>query len=118
VTQRTQEELLYELAREGPVEISETVVSLPNDGSVNCALHRYHSPEVTSFDRHHVWPKGDGGPDEESNLAVVCPTGHRNVHILLMLMHRIGPENVERTSWGEATWEMALAGFEQGKAQA
>ena len=105
-------ELQQQLRELGPYEMSDEVRVLPNDGSVECTLHRYHSPEVVSFDEHHVIPKGKGGPDEDTNIEVVCPTGHRNVHTLMRLFDRIGPEKVERTSWGEATWAMALRGWE------
>lgn len=48
-----------------------------------CQLHTKHMPETHINHRHHVWPKGDGGPDIEDNIIVACPTGHYNVHDLL-----------------------------------
>lgn len=48
-----------------------------------CMLHKKHMPEPHVNHRHHVWPKGDGGPDIEDNIVVVCATGHYNVHDLL-----------------------------------
>lgn len=87
------------------------VWTLPNDGSVSCDLHQYHSPEVVSFDIHHVIPKSMGGPDTQDNKAVVCPTGHRNVHTLLRVFASVGPDAADRVSWGEETWNMAMKGW-------
>lgn len=49
-----------------------------------CLLHRKHMPESHINHRHHVYPLGEGGPDIEDNIVVVCPTGHVNVHDLLL----------------------------------
>ena len=114
-TQTQDEKFTEQLAELGPYEIEEQVFLLPNDGSVECELHDYHSPEVTTFDRHHIHLKSEGGSDDDENFAVLCPTGHRNVHALLRLFRKLGPENVARPSWGHATWEMAMAGYEAGK---
>lgn len=48
-----------------------------------CELHTKHTPESHINHRHHVWPKGDGGPDILDNIVVVCATGHYNIHDLL-----------------------------------
>lgn len=48
-----------------------------------CQVHNRHMPESHINHRHHVWPKGDGGPDIEDNIIVVCATGHYNIHDLL-----------------------------------
>lgn len=50
---------------------------------VGCQVHAWHRPRVSEPDVHHVWPLGDGGPDTAENRVVVCPTGHRNIHVLL-----------------------------------
>lgn len=56
-------------------------------------------PESHINHRHHIWPKGDGGPDIEDNIVVVCATGHYNIHDLLqhykMLMGKV-PYNILR----------------------
>lgn len=54
-----------------------------------CDVHAYHSPRPQDVDLHHILPKFMGGPDEESNMVRVCPTGHRNVHLLLAEYLRI-----------------------------
>jgi hypothetical protein len=94
-----------------PWVVEERVQALPNIGNVTCSLHAYHSPEVVSFDVHHIWPQGEGGPDVPSNRAIVCPTGHRNVHTLIRLMLLYGPEPINENAWGKTTWAMALAGY-------
>jgi hypothetical protein len=48
-----------------------------------CQVHQKHMPETHINHRHHVWPKGDGGPDISDNIIVVCATGHYNIHDLL-----------------------------------
>lgn len=48
-----------------------------------CQLHSRHMPETHINHRHHVFPLGDGGPDIEDNIVVVCPTGHTNLHDLI-----------------------------------
>ena len=51
-----------------------------------CQVHAKHHPQDHLRHRHHVWPLGKGGPDEEANIVAVCPTGHTNIHILLDLL--------------------------------
>jgi hypothetical protein len=48
-----------------------------------CQIHKRHIPEPHVNHRHHVWPKGDGGPDIEDNIIAVCPTGHYSIHHLI-----------------------------------
>lgn len=47
---------------------------------MTCQVHGYHWPPAPYTVTHHVWPKGMGGPDINSNKVVVCPTGHLNIH--------------------------------------
>lgn len=49
----------------------------------SCVLHRDHVPATHINEIHHVWPKGDGGPDIPENRIVVCATGHNNIHKLI-----------------------------------
>lgn len=53
---------------------------LPGD---QCQVHGWHRPPVLETERHHVWPLGMGGPDVESNIVLVCGTGHANIHRVL-----------------------------------
>jgi hypothetical protein len=48
-----------------------------------CSIHRYHSPQPHSLDSHHVIPRAWGGPDVSTNRVTLCPTSHRNTHVLL-----------------------------------
>lgn len=48
-----------------------------------CQVHKKHIPESHLNHVHHVWPRGDGGPDIPENKIVACPTGHYNIHDLL-----------------------------------
>jgi len=71
--------------------------------SNRCDVHGSHRPGLTVTDLHHVWPRGDGGPDIPANRVWVCPTGHRNIHEALEKL-RVGkvPPKVTRK-------ELALA---------
>jgi hypothetical protein len=80
-----------------------------------CDLHTKHMPESHVNHRHHIWPKGDGGPDVEDNVVVVCPTGHYNIHDLLahyrMLMGKV-PYSVTRR-YSVAERKYAKLGYER-----
>ncbi len=77
--------------------------TLPAGPGVSCVLHRYHSPVPASFDEHHAIPVSMGGPDVPSNLVVVCPTGHRNVHVCIAKLIRGG----DVSDFGETTRALA-----------
>jgi hypothetical protein len=70
-----------------------------------CVVHRKHMPESHVNHRHHIWPKGEGGPDIEDNIIAVCPTGHYNIHHLLTeyrtTMGRVTYDVLRRYSFGE-----------------
>ncbi len=82
-----------------------TATTLPAIAGRRCVLHKYHSPEVVSFDVHHVVPTYMGGPDVASNRVVVCPTGHRNVHVLIGAL--VAGRAVRNQDWGRMTWDYA-----------
>ena len=82
--------------------------TLPAGPGVTCALHHYHSPEVASYDEHHAVPVSMGGPDVAENLVVVCPTGHRNVHVCIAAMKR---GTARQADWGRTTWALAERAF-------
>jgi hypothetical protein len=48
-----------------------------------CLVHKVHSPNTIVNEKHHIWPKGNGGPTVPENLVVVCATGHNSIHALL-----------------------------------
>lgn len=54
--------------------------------SVPCQVHTRHAPNSHINHWHHVWPRGEGGPDIPENRIAVCPTGHYNIHQLIKLL--------------------------------
>lgn len=64
-----------------------------------CELHRYHAPEPLITHVHHVWPLGDGGPDEPTNKIKVCPTGHYNVHRYMDAVKKAAPTFEATGAW-------------------
>ena len=85
-----------------------------------CLVHPKHRPESHVNHRHHVWPKGEGGPDIPENIVVICPTGHSNVHNLMReLKIRRGElpySLVKRYGYGER--DLALLGYDRIRRQA
>jgi hypothetical protein len=59
-----------------------------------CLVHGDHRPRPTRTVKHHVWPQQYGGPTIDSNLVLICDTGHYNVHAALdaMLAGRLPPK--------------------------
>lgn len=55
----------------------------PAGTTAPCQVHRNHIPSSHVNEVHHVWPRGDGGPDVPANRVVICATGHNSVHHLL-----------------------------------
>lgn len=41
-----------------------------------CGEVRQQGPSKPYAEGHHLHPLGDGGPDEEANIIVVCPNHH------------------------------------------
>lgn len=81
-----------------------------------CQVHlTKHIPESHINHRHHVYTLGDGGPDIEDNIVVVCPTGHSNIHDLLshyrMLQGRVPYAINRRYSLGER--KIAKLGYDR-----
>lgn len=79
-----------------------------------CAAHRHR--EMVPMERHHVWPKGDGGPDVPSNIAVVCSNAHSGCHHLLSLMLRAYDRDTTvpwtvRRRYGKGVRRLAEQGF-------
>lgn len=80
-----------------------------------CLLHSRHLPETHVNHRHHIWPLGEGGPDIEDNIVVVCATGHGNIHDLLrhfkMLGGKVPYQILRRYSYKER--EFAELGYKR-----
>jgi hypothetical protein len=49
-----------------------------------CPVVKWHRPRPHGRDRHHIWPMYLGGPESQP-LVGICPSCHRDVHILLEL---------------------------------
>lgn len=69
---------------------------MSHDHGAVCRCVATHRPEPLELERHHVWPLGMGGPDEDWNQVWVCPTTHTNTHEILRAFMRFGP-----LTWGE-----------------
>jgi hypothetical protein len=65
------------------------------DPRYQCNCVTKHVPKALELHKHHVWPLGEGGPDVRSNLVILCPTTHSNVHRLW----RLYEENDGRPPW-------------------
>lgn len=74
--------------------VDTSIKTLPVEGNT-CALHSYHSPVPTYFEVHHVVPNSwwDFYPDALRTYvkptAVLCRTGHGNVHFVLVQLTRL-----------------------------
>ncbi len=69
---------------------------MSHDLGQTCLCQADHRPTPLELEAHHIWPKGMGGPDMESNRVWVCPTTHTNTHEILRHFMRAGP-----LTWGE-----------------
>jgi hypothetical protein len=58
-------------------------INVFTDPEARCYCVSDHNPNVVVFERHHIWPLGMGGPDDPSNIELLCPTTHMSVHHLL-----------------------------------
>jgi len=88
----------------------------PLTTSKPCLVHgKRHIPNPHLNHRHHVWPLGEGGPDIEANIVVVCPTGHLNIHALLNLfkLHSGEPPYTELRQFAMGERELAALGYQR-----
>jgi len=87
----------------GPATASEAPADAVGEG---CSLHRFHYPRPLTSEAHHVIPVAwqlfwqpaqplfpGKDPDGRGNLwdtrtVTLCPSGHRNVHVLIVKMMR------------------------------
>lgn len=68
-----------------------------HDAGQHCMCVSDHNPNPMELHRHHIWPLGMNGPDEDDNIVWLCPTSHVNVHELLRAWMGFG---------GEPTWSI------------
>jgi hypothetical protein len=80
----------------------------------DCAVHRHR--ELVPMNVHHVWPLGDGGPDEPWNEITVCMNGHGSIHALLDLYKKHdGPAGVPwsvKRQYGRRVRALAAKGYD------
>jgi hypothetical protein len=57
-------------------------LALATPAGWRCPVVRWHRPTPHVRERHHVWPKGDGGP-ERGPQAGICGACHNDVHALI-----------------------------------
>lgn len=67
-----------------------TPLTVKPDKDHQCALHKHHIPVPKMLHIHHVIPlefQKETGIDipTQGNTAIVCPTGHYNIHALIQL---------------------------------
>lgn len=82
---------------------------------LTCEVHKDHVPASHINEVHHVWPKGDGGPNIAENRIVVCATGHNNIHdlinILKSMQGKVPYSELRRYSYKER--ELAKLGYDR-----
>lgn len=66
--------------------LSSSILTVKPFGEYRCECVKVHRPTPTELHAHHVWPKGEGGPDVRANLVYICPTTHSSIHKLWRLM--------------------------------
>jgi hypothetical protein len=87
--------------------------------SAPCQVHQSHTPKPHINEIHHIWPKGDGGPDIAANRLVICATGHNNVHALIDLYRRLWkdgratPTFGDLSRWGLSEQKVAKMGWDR-----
>lgn len=90
------------------------------DPEASCPCVADHNPNVIVFNRHHIVPLGWGGPDEEWNVRLLCPTGHYSVHHILRVARQVGehPNDLPwsvRSKFGPAIRQFAANGWDEWK---
>ncbi len=90
-------------------------MSAPLESAEPCMVHGRHHPIPRLCHRHHVWPLGNGGPDTDDNIVIVCPTGHVNIHALLTayLAHQGQPPYSDERRYSFHERRIARLGFER-----
>lgn len=88
------------------------------EGQASCPCVEDHNPNPTTFDRHHIVPLSWDGPDNDANLVILCPSMHRNVHLLLNKWRDVGgePSWEYRKYFGHYARKLAEIGYKQWRA--
>ena len=79
---------------------------------MDCWAHRHR--ELVPIEVHHVWPKGDGGPDTRDNKVRLCSNAHSATHDLMAKMKAAGTDALPwkvRRGYGRRIRRLAAAGY-------
>jgi len=79
-----------------------------------CHSHRENVP----IERHHVWPLGMGGPEEDGNIVKVCANAHHSIHAFLDHLVKTGgdPDPTLAKMYGWKVRRLARRGYDRWKA--
>jgi len=80
---------------------------------MECWAHKHR--EFVPYEDHHVWPKGEGGPDVKANKVRICANAHSSTHDLLSKMLKAKSARlpwVVRRRYGRKVRRLAAAGYE------
>jgi 5-methylcytosine-specific restriction endonuclease McrA len=80
---------------------------------MTCAVHKHNGIVSTPLDVHHIWPLGEGGPDNDANTVKLCPNGHRRVHDYFRLLkkHNGKVPWMKRKFYGHKVRNVAVQGY-------
>ena len=87
-------------------------LALATPAGWRCPVVRWHRPTPHVRERHHVWPKGDGGPQQGPQTGI-CGACHNDTHALLELARDHGWLLVAgmHAGYAEPVVELALLGI-------
>jgi 5-methylcytosine-specific restriction endonuclease McrA len=78
----------------------------------DCWAH--HHRDDVPLELHHVWPRGEGGPDTKANRVSVCSNAHSSTHDLLTKMMKAHTQDIPwrtRMRYGRKVRRLAVAGY-------
>lgn len=78
----------------------------------DCWAHTHR--EDVPMELHHVWPKGQGGPDVKANRVMICSNAHSATHDLLAKMLKASNPALPwalRRRYGRKVRRLAEAGY-------
>jgi hypothetical protein len=83
---------------------------------LQCAVHRHRS--WVPIEVHHIWPLGDGGPNQAANKVTVCANAHYSIHALLDYYarcrdHQVAPQWVFTRKFSPRIRHLADQGWAQ-----
>lgn len=70
-------------------QMLQSIDSNSHDTGKTCVCVTHHVPKPNELNAHHVWPLGEGGP-EDGEILWLCPTMHVNIHELWRFYKKYG----------------------------